>query len=343
MALIKDDRLDLAFQLFKELQYFEFSQKTKKQFKDQEMLSSLLISAATEESKYIDKNNANRKLRSEMVCNVLQYLSTRRIVVSTTLKNAIMQAVNSFVEEYSLEIVNHGQFKREPQDLKEFKSDIANEADVESFVNLLSLSKKGFHYMVEEDLLRDLIAKSGPFSTIIDGANVMLASKDLVKNKHTKMNERNLIDLLHCYKQSFHLEKPLIILPSAMEKRSIFTKSTFFKQVSEEYYAEVFVTKHIADDVALLLATLYNDACLINRGLNPYTTLVSNDSLREHVSVAGQEQFKLNLWLQSKQLKFSWDFKDDIVIQDRSLPVSKASDNWSLHVCDGQVMEITKL
>ena len=343
MALIKDDKLDLAFQLFKDLQHFELNQKTKKQFKDQEMLSLLLMSAATGGNRYIGKNDENRKLRTEVVCNVLQYLSTRRINVSTILKNAIMQVMNAFAEEYSMEIVNHNQFKREPQDLSEFKSDIVDEADIDNFVNLLSLSKKNVRYLVEEDLLRNLIAKSGPFSTIIDGANVMLASKDLFKNRRTKMNERNLIDLLHSYKQSFHLEKPLIILPSSMEKRSIYTKSQFFSRLSEEYHAEVFVAKHIADDVALLLATLYSDACLINRGLKPYTTLVSNDSLREHMSVARQDQFKLNLWLQSKQLKFSWDFKDEIVIHDRSLPVSEASDNWSLHVCDGQVMKITML
>ena len=338
MAFISYDNLDMAYQLFKEMQHYELNQKTKKQFKDQDMLSSLLHSAAARVRKCNEKHDENGKFQVELVDNVLDYLSTRGIVISIKLRDAIIKAINACTKDYSVEIVKRSQFSDER---KEFRGAVINEADIEKFAKLFRISKKSF--LVEEERLRDFVTKHGPFSTVIDGANVMLAGKGSAANQLSTVNEQNMIDVLRYYKRSFHRGKFLIVIPSTMERRSMFSESLCYKQIKNECYAEIFVTGQIVDDVALLLATLYNDVCLIDNGLNPSTTLISNDSLREHLSVSGKHQLQLKLWLQSKQLKFSWGCNDEIIIHDNLLAIPKASGRWSLQLWDGQIMNVCKL
>ena len=331
MAFINDDNLDMAYRLFKEMQHYEFNQKTKKQFKDQGMLSSLLHSAAACD----DKHDEKEKFRVELVNNVLDYLSTRGIVISMVLRDAILKAMDAFNKDYSVEIVKRGQFN---SNRKEFHDAIVNEADIDKFAKLFRIAKKSF--LAEEELLRDFVTKHGPFSTIVDGANVMLAGKGAATNQLTTLNEHNIIDTLRCYKRLFHHGKFLIVIPSTMERRSMFSESLYYKQIKNECYAQIFVTDQIVDDIALLLATLYNDVCLIDDGLDPCTTLITNDSLREHLSITGEHQLKLKLWLQSKQLKFSWDSNNKIILNDNLLPIPKASGRWSLQLWDGQIMNV---
>ena len=343
VALINDDNLGMAFRLFKEMQHYELNQKTRKQFKDQDMLSSLLSSAASGVEHYDGgHDDDDGSLRTEVVSNLFSYLHTRGITISPKLKNAIIKAITTFSKDFSMAINKRSDIKKESGGWNESNDCKVTGTDVEQFARLLRLTKKSSNFFVEEERLHDFVAKYGPFSAIVDGANVMLARKSTAKNNLTKIKEKNIFDVLASYRQLFHLDKSLIIIPSTMERRSMFTQSQCFERLQKEYHAKIFVAEEISDDVALLLATIYNDIYLRDEGLHPNTMLITNDSLRDHISVLAQDQFKFKLWLKSKQLYFTWDFNDEIVLDSTTLPIGMASGKWSLQLWNGEVMTVVK-
>ena len=322
------------------MQKFELNQKSKKQLKDQDMLSSLLISASEKREECNGKSSEESRQLTESVNNVLDYIATRGITISNNLKSAILRIVDAFMKEYTVSIVSPGD--RKSKETIDCIDGFVNGHDIETFAALLRSYKKSPQLALEEETLRDFVAKHGPFSVVIDGANVMLASRGSGHKLLTKMNEDNIIDVLECYKRSFALRKTLVIIPSTMERRSMFMQSKFYNKLKDIYHAEIFIAENISDDVAVLLAALYNDVCLLDDGLNADTKVITNDSLKEHISVTGEQQFKFQSWLNLKQIKFSWDWDDNAILHSFASSTMKDSNNWSFKLKSGQIMEIFK-
>lgn len=341
-TLLDNDKLELAFKLFKEMQKEEFGQRSKKQLKDQKMLSSLLITT-TKKAGHSYRGTAplSRESLIAIVDNVLDYICVRGITVSSDLKDAILKTISCFEGEYRLE--NLEDHELQSQETCRSCDGGINEPDLETFITKLRTFSKSSEGLAENENLINLVKKHGPFDVVIDGANVMLARQDRNTKQLTKVTENNLIGVLECCKVSFSLNKSLVILPSKMARRSLFKYDQFYKEVQDLYDTEILIVENLKDDIAALLACLYNDALLVQTGLNGNTKLVTNDSLREHVSIVGEHQLRFHLWIQSKQMRFSWSWDDRIILRRSSLQIlQKNNKAWLLPLTSGQLHKVVK-
>lgn len=341
--LISDGRLELAFKLFKEMQEFELNQKTKKQLKDQKMLSSLLIATTTREERFLDRNCQTRKVLPEIVENVLEFIAVRGLAISQELGDAISRAVRCFEEDYEMIFVDVQDIEGKSALIGKSGQTIVSKSDLERFIAKLQSFLVNSKCSVEEQYLREFLSKHGPFGVVIDGANVLLARSQKNHRQMTKLTEKNLSGvLMECHNRSFGYARSLIIVPSTMERRSNFTQSQFYKDMKELYDVHTIVMEDIKDDIAVILACLYNDVYLANTDLDANTELLTNDSLREHISLLGEHQLQFHLWLQSKQLKFSWGLDDQVLLHRATSPTPQSGKQWMLHLKNGQMLKIVR-
>ena len=334
--LISNNHFEKAMDLFKEMQNFELSQKTKKPLQDQTLLVEIIYGY----SKHVlheQSNKADVKMKesSELVYNMLDYLSDRCFVLSTALSDVIVSKLNQFNADFSIE-----PFERQRMmSRSNLNDETLSDKDIEIFINHISMTIKDEMGKSEIEDVHKFIAVHGPFCNVIDGSNVLLSKGPGFQSIQTKFKPTNLLHLLKYCKNILDSGKSAIVMSSAIESRSMFSESKLYATLREKYEMEVLIVSHIPDDVALLLTCLFS--CLHSSKHNSDVKLITNDYLRDHISALGHHRWKFLNWIHSRHWRYSWDWNNKITLHNNK-PLLQKQSRWILPLDDGRNLLIMK-
>ena len=334
--LISNNQFEKAMDLFKEMQNFELSQKTKKPLQDQTLLIEIIYGY----SKHVlheqcNKADVKMKESSELVYNMLDYLSDRCFVLSTALSDVIVSKLNQFNADFSIEPFERQRMMRRSH----LNDETLSDKDIEIFINHISMTIKDEMGKSEIEDVHKFIAVHGPFCNVIDGSNVLLSKGPGFQSIQTKFKPTNLLHLLKYCKNILDSGKSAIVMSSAIESRSMFSESKLYATLREKYEMEVLIVSHIPDDVALLLTCLFS--CLHSSKHNSDVKLITNDYLRDHISALGHHRWKFLNWIHSRHWKYSWDWNNKITLHNNQ-PLLQKKSRWILPLDDGRNLLITK-
>ena len=329
-------KIELAFDIFREMQHKELSQKTKKQVNDQEMLVSLLKAATCLKGKQSGSNNHSVMISE----NILEYLKTRQLVASTALGLALSSCLNA-QPHFSIVLLKQDRFNDETlkSEILE-KRETASRSDVEYYITCIqSQVTMGNELKKLENFIKD----KGPFHLVIDGANVMLTGKSTVNRTQTKLWPENLFSLLENYHSKTSDENIALIIPSAIERRAKFSQSPFYQRLKDSFSMHLYVVDNLSDDIGVLLTALHSELHWLTTNETKSVKIVSNDTLREHISMLADQQWHFLDWIRSKQFTFSWNSSNEISLAS---PLGLSNDrlihDWHIPLEDGRIMAVKR-
>ena len=332
----EEGKIDLAFDVFKEMQQKELLQKTKKQVNDQEMLVSLLKAATCLKGKQSGTNDLSAMISE----NILEYLKTRQLVASTALGLALSSCLNA-QPHFSIVLLKQNTF--DDATLKSNileKKETAASKDVEYFLTCIQSQVTLGN---ELKRLENFVNEKGPFHVVIDGANVMLTDKSTMNRNQTKLWPENLSNLLenHCSKTKN--ENIALIIPSAIERRAKFSQSPFYQRLKDSFTVHLYVVDNFSDDIGVLLIALLSELHWLTTNQTESVKIVSNDTLREHISILAEQQWHFLDWIRSKQFTFSWNSSNEIfLISPLCLSKERVLHDWHIPLEDGRIMAVKR-
>lgn len=329
-------KIELAFDLFEEMQQKELTQKTKKQVNDQEMLASLLKAATC----FKGERNETNDLSVMIFENILEYVKTRQLVASTVLERALSSCLNA-QPRFSVALLKQNEFGDKTLQSKILQNEkTASKSDVECYISCIQAQVTMGSELAK---LKEFVNDKGPFHVVIDGANVMLTDKSAMQRNQTKLWPENLSNLLQTYHSRTSDENIAIIIPGALERRAKFSQSPFYQQLKDSFSVHLCVVNDVSDDIAVLFTALRSELQWRSMNTTESVKIVSNDSLRDHISMIADEQWHFLNWIRSKQLTFSWNSSDEILLTS---PLSLSKDgvlhDWHIPLEDGRVISVKR-
>ncbi len=304
----------------------ELTQKTRKQLNDQAMLVSL-VQACIRVSK---EQKQPPDFSADILKNILDYLKERCLLLSQGLSHVISQWVGC-QSDWMIQVIEPGAVKI--SDL----SDDTNQHYEKSVDEFFTAVKSSFVNECQRDemlKIEQFVEEKGPFKVVVDGANVMIGLETGCSNNRTLFQPGKLEQLLEC----IQFDKAVVVYPIQIEKRSNFSQSKEYKALMDSRQVEFFCAGSIPDDIVALLFALKSE--LIMKDPKRVVSLVTNDSFRDHIQLLRSKQWNFLRWIRHRQLRFSWNAGDNILVESIGVDFSNSRDTWVLQTESGQFVKV---
>ena len=331
----RSNKLDLAYQIFEDMQSQELNQKTRKQLNDQAMLVLLMQTATKQQLKNAETEMQDDKSPLRVATSIFNYLEERCIAVGAKLGNAILECQN-LQPDWSAVVIEASMRDA----ISGLGTTATGQTDTElaNFMMCIKSSLNGNLDVLME--LEEFLDQQGPFDVVVDGANVMFASERGRKSEQIHLQPANLIDIIKKLdKKGSHV---LVVLPELVERRSNFSQSKEYEKLSQSMKVQFLYTTEISDDIVLLYAALHSESSKSISDEDGSVILITNDSLRDHVPLLKQDQWKFLNWIRSRQVKFYWDANHEISLKQITAPIYKYKDSWFFPREDGKLIYVSK-
>eukprot|EP00794_Sanderia_malayensis_P006964 gene6963-7749_t len=320
----ENKQLGVALELFVEMQSMELNQKTRKQLNDQEMFV-LLINSAMKHAKL------EQGLSNKVVDSVLCYVRERCLLVGTGLSHVIFEWTN-LQSDWLVESL-------ESNITESYEKNDYSESEINHFLKAIESYLKNDDQKKELSSFSKYLEQRSQFDVIVDGANVLFATKFGKKSEQKILQGHNLVQLVQ--NLDFRNRKILIIIPELIDKQSKFSKSKECKSLLDLSNVDIYWTKEILDDIAVIYAALKSE--LLKKHPKNAVVMITNDSLRDHIQLASTRQWKFLRWIRNRQMKFLWNVEGEIDVK-KVIPheLANRTDTWILTQEDGKILRISR-